>query len=530
MSLDGIVLSKIVKDLKNKLPFKINKIQEISNSEYIFNLFSNNLKYNLLISTQADTNRVHFTNKIFSSINKSNFYLSLKKFLINGYIIDIIQKEFDRVIIFKIKNLNHLYDEVYYDLYVELIGKFSNIILVNNQTNTIIDANKKIFSIEDNKRNIQINLKFEELKREHKEDPFNSKDFDYNLKYQGFSNSLHQEIQKRIENGEKFNNIINEINDSNSLFFDTDFHIIPFGQKYKKLDLHYGFDYIYDEIASKNRNKILENKIFKLIKKEVKHFSNKVKNIQNDLNNSYNYDIYKNYGELLFMYENLMQKGLNYIQINDYNNNTIKIEIDPKLSVKENANKYFQKYHKLKRSIDFLNKELKLANDSYDYFSTLQEQISLNSYEDILDIKDELIRLNYLKNDKAKDKNKKNKKTPTIYKIHYNNKTIIYGKNNVQNNYISSKLSKDNYYFFHTKDYSGSHLMINDDKLNEDEIRLCAMIAAYFSKGRNSSSIPVDYCLYKDVKKINGSKVALKNQKTIYIDINLDLLNELKII
>ena len=144
--------------------------------------------------------------------------------------------------------------------------------------------------------------------------------------------------------------------------------------------------------------------------------------------------------------------------------------------------------------------------------------LSFANYSDALDIRDELSRFGYLK--KASIKNKKKKKV-NLYQIKVDGHTITFGKNNLQNAYLSFEYAHSNYTWFHAKQFHGSHVVIDTDKPDETMIRLCANLAAYYSKGRFSSSVPVDYCLVKELKKVKGAKpgfVTFRNYKTIYID------------
>ena len=156
-------------------------------------------------------------------------------------------------------------------------------------------------------------------------------------------------------------------------------------------------------------------------------------------------------------------------------------------------------------------------NEKIIYLESINEELLIANHTDAEQIKEDLISNGYIKS-KIKAKNKKK---ISLYQIKFQNAVITFGKNSVQNNYLTFTYAKKNDYFFHAKDYHGSHVIVNTNKLDEKTIRFAANIAAYYSKGRLSSSVPVDYCSIKDVKKIKGSKlglVSIKNNKTIFID------------
>ena len=218
------------------------------------------------------------------------------------------------------------------------------------------------------------------------------------------------------------------------------------------------------------------------------------------------------------MQENLDVKGLKQIEVKDFEDNDMIIKLDPKLSIKDNANKYYNTYQKKRKGKKYIEEQIEIAQNELTYFNSLNEQLGIANYTDALDIKEELSSYGYLK--KNHSKNKKKKKV-NLYQIKVDNHTISFGKNNIQNNYLSFEYAHSNYTWFHAKDYHGSHVVVDTDNPDEKIIRICANLAAYYSKGRYSSSVPVDYCLVKNLKKIKGGKlgfVTIRNQKTIYID------------
>ena len=221
---------------------------------------------------------------------------------------------------------------------------------------------------------------------------------------------------------------------------------------------------------------------------------------------------------MLYTYSNINQKGLKEVELIDYEGNNRLIKLDPKLSIKDNANKYYNTYQKKRKGKTYILEQIDIANNELTYFESLNEQLSIANYSDALDIKEELEKYGYLK--QKTNKNKKKKKV-NLYQLKVKDHTITFGKNNIQNAYLTFEYAKANNMWFHAKDYHGTHLVIDTDNPDEEMIRLCANLAAYFSKGRYSSSVPVDYCLVKDIKKIKGAKpgfVSIRNQKTIYID------------
>ncbi len=530
MALDGIILAKVKQDLDSYLPIRINRIANTSKTELVFNVHANNKRTNLVMSLHSNYNHICLSDRNYNTFNEpSTFVMVLRKYILNGIIYKIEQFDYDRYLLLHIHARDELYDEKHYILSLELMGKYANLILIDDD-NKIIDALKKIPPYENTKRTILPGSVFTLPDKQNKLDPFNNPNIDYDeslvKQLQGFSKLLENEFRYRLDNKQTYDEIIQEIKDSKNLYIskinDTyEFHIIPLlhkGKEYEVWDIQKGFDEIYYQDDEKERIKNISDDLFKIVKRQIKHYKTKVDKLELSLNDALNLQNDKENGDLLYMYEDLDKKGLNEITINDYYGNAKTIKLEPKLSIKANANKYYNQYQKKRKGKIYIEEQLDIASSELEYFNSLAEQLSLANYSDALDIKDELIKYGYLK--KASSKNKQKKKV-NLYQIKVDNQTITFGKNNMQNNFLTFDYAKANYTWFHAKDYHGCHLVVDSDSPNEKIIRICANIAAYYSQGRYSSSVPVNYCLVKDIKKIKGKKpgfVSIKNYKTIYID------------
>ena len=531
MALDGIILSKVKENLDTHLPMRINKINGTSETELIFNVHSNNQRTNLVISLHSIYNHISLSNKTYNDFEEpSTFVMVLRKYITNGIITSIEQNEYDRYLLLNIKALNDLYDEKEYILSVELMGKYANLILVDKQTNKIIDALKKIPPYQNTKRTILVGASFSLPEKQNKLDPFSTSNinFDDSLvkQLQGFSKQLEQEVRYEMAN-KSFDEIMKNVKKSNSIFIsdNNDYHIVPLtylNKPYEEYSLEDGFDALYFKSNEVERIKTVTEDIYKFIKKQIKHFEVKLSKLNQSLEDGKNLNDDKENGELLYTYSDLDKKGLKEIEVLDYDGNNKIIKLDPKLSIKANANKYYNTYSKKRKGKVYIEEQIDIANKELDYFGSLKDQLDIASYSDAVQIKEELIKYGYIK--KKMHRIKKAKKI-NLYQIKLGNDTITFGKNNTQNDYLTFDYAKSNYTWFHAKDYHGAHVVVDNDKPSEETIRTCANIAAYYSKGRLSSSVPVDYCLAKDVKKVKGAKagfVTFKNYHTIYIDPELD--------
>ena len=531
MALDGIILSKVKSDLDAHLPMRINKINGTSKTELIFNVHSNNIRTNLVISLHSVYNHISLSNKNYNNYEEpSTFIMVLRKYLNNGIIASIEQHEYDRYLLLNIRALNDIYDEKEYLLSVELMGKYANLILVDKEDNRIIDALKKIPPFQNTKRTILQGAQFTLPDKQNKLDPFKTEDVDFEdslvKQLQGFSKQLEQEVRYRMKDV-SYKDIMSIIKESNKLYISSnnDYHVIPLtylNKPFQEFSFEDGFDYLYFQANEKERIKSVTEDIDKFIKRQIKHYDTKLIKLNQSLEDGKTLMDDKENGDLLYTYSDLDKKGLKEITITGYDDKNKTIKLDPKLSIKSNANKYYNIYSKKRKGKAYIEEQIDIASKELDYFKALKEQLDMATYNDALEIKDELIRYGYLR---KKIHQIKKKKKINLYQVNFGEYIITFGKNNIQNDYLTFEYAKPNYLWFHAKDYHGAHLVINSDKPSEEAIRMCANLAAYFSQGRLSSSVPVDYCLVKDVKKIKGGKagfVTIKNYKTIYIDPELD--------
>lgn len=537
MAIDGIILSKVKEDLSSHLPIRINKINSTSDTEVIFNVHSNNIRTNLVISLHSVYNHISLSNKNYSDFEEpSTFVMVLRKHITNGIITKIEQFNYDRYLLLHIRALNDIYDEKDYLLSVELMGKYANLILIDKETNKIIDALKKIPPYLNNKRTILQGANFTLPDKQNKKDPYLDLDVDFNeslvKQVAGFSKQLENEI-RYLNQTLEYKDIIQKIKDADKLYISEngDYHIIPLtylNLSYKEYEINEGFDVLYYQVNEKERIKTVTEDINKFIKRQIKHFDVKLLKLKQSLEDSLNLEQDKENGDLLYTYSDLDKKGLDKIEVIDYDDNKKMIKLDPKLTIKQNANKYYNSYTKKRKGKVYIEEQIDIAKNELEYFNALSEQLEIASYNDALEIKNELIKYGYLR--KKNTKLKKHKKI-NLYQVKVGDNTITFGKNNTQNDYLTFEYAKSNYTWFHAKDYHGSHLVVDSDNPSEEVLRECANLAAYFSKGRYSSSVPVNYTLAKNVKKIKGAKpgfVSIKNYKTIYIDPILD--KEIKVI
>ena len=543
MAYDGIMMHQVKKSLIDTIQSgRINKIYQISKYELLFQVRANRKNYQLLISSHPMYARVQLTSLTYPTPEAPNpLTMLFRKLLEGGYIKEIEQIDLDRILKITFACHNELGDAIEYILYIEIMGKHSNIILVG-KNNKIIDCIKHISPSMNTERFLQPGALYQLPPMVEKLNPFTSdfvEDSQLTKIYQGMAPILSKEILYRIDQGEDFKEIMKQIDKSQDLYItkinDKEyFHVIELTHlqgittKYALFD---GLDLHFNEIDQKERIKQQTSNLLKFIQNEYQKNTTKLKKLKATLEDSENSDDYRIKGDLLYASLHLMQKGMTSVEVDNYYDNTkLKITLDPKLDPKANAQKYYQKYQKAKNSINVLHQQIELTEKEIDYFDSLITAMSQASYYDALEIKEELENEGYLK--KKKQRNTIRKKIiPQFQKyLTKDGIEIDIGKNNLQNDYLTFKYAHRYDMWFHAKDMPGSHVIVKAQDLDEYTIRLAAKIAAYYSKGKNSSSVPVNYTLVKTLKKPAGSKpgkVILDNYKTIYIDPDDEFLKEL---
>ena len=550
MAFDGFFVRKLVEEFNKSILYsRINKINNLSNDEFIFSIRKGkNLK--LYVSANSSASRIQLTNNNYENPQTpSNFCSVLRKYLMGGIIEKINQINNDRIIKFKIKNFDELGYEKYYFLITELMGKHSNIILTNSD-NIIIESLKNSYSLEFSRSTIS-NMEYVLPPTVKKYNPFNFSEYsdlkcDKNDKkfliknFYGVSSVLNNYFLTKEENVlESFKEFCSNFSlyneptllkngNKNDFYY---FEIISNKDNIKFDSLSRLLDFYYMDIQKESSNKNTEKELFNFIKNKLSRLNKKLKILNKELLEAKEKDDFKLKGQLLisniYLFKNNIPEVVTLQNFYSENLEDISIELDPNISIEKNSEKYFELYKKNKRTIENLYEQIDITKKDISYFETLSFQIENAGKTDLLEIKEELINSGYLK----KDKNKKSTKKKNNYLIiKYNGIDIYVGKNNIQNDTITNKLARRDYLWFHAKDIPGSHVVIFDNNPDEETKSVASMLAGYFSKFKNENYVSVDSTLIKNVKKISGAKpgmVTYTDQKTVKQKIDKIFINEL---
>lgn len=548
MPLDGLLINKLIFELNPLVGGRIQKISQVGNNDFLF-VIHKYQNFKLFISLDRNQYRIALTNKEYQSPeNPTMFTMLLRKHFEGGILTNIIQHELDRIITLEIEKLNEFGDNKFKKCVLELMGKNSNLILLDN-SNQIIDSFKHIGVSQEGQTilpkatyNYPNQNKYNAflLGKKELETIFLEKVFDYkdiiNL-FSGFSPLIAKIIINSLNPLQKLNEILYDkpLPIITRVYDKEEFTFIKCGEIkkcYSNISMMLE-EYFYEKTI---HNLIQEksNNLKTHLKNTITKYKNKLIKLNEELDDAINSNKYQKYGTLLIsnLYQ-LKETKNDFIDVFDYEINTsIKIPLDPLFSLKENANRYFTKYQKSKKAVKYINEQIIKTKDEIEYLTLIEAQISVASISDIEDIKNELIEAHYIKKTGTIKNRKKNKKIDILTYLTPENIPIFVGKNNIQNEYITHILGKGNELWFHVKDSPSSHVLLQKtDNYTEEEIRMAANLAAYYSPYRNSNSVAIDYTKIKYVKKIPGKRncfVTYTNQKTIYIDPDKNLINSYK--
>lgn len=596
MAFDGFTLKAVVNELQFCLiGGKVTKIYEPTPEEIILGIYSNGCNYALSLNVSA-LYSLHLTTKSKPNpLAAPSFCMLLRKYLIGCKIKSISMLGFERITVLDLEGYNELNDLVVYKLMVELMGKHSNIILVN-QDNNIIDSLKHFTTFSGSYRNIMPNChyQFPELNRlDVNETAISLEDYETILKNFEHSNpsdkiELHTLSSYFLEHFsglskplidyavdslgisddftfENYQTLLSYLKDlaykiENSqvgcITFEKDYTLVSIPSSSSidcdssNLKVNFFLDDYYANKEQLEEFTQYRNSLLSFIAKKLKKIAKKLDGVNEKIKECSNMDKYQLYGELLT--SNLYQMKdthISQITLENYyeQNSPITIPLDISLSPADNAKKYFKKYHKLKNTIDIVTQQKTELEKEIDYLESIVYELQVTkTIQELNNIYQEMEDNNLfsrrttvqqgvkafqigkraakrLQHEESSEKHRvKNKTQNDFLSYQIGGFTVLVGKNNQENDYLTLKIAKENDIWFHVKDMQGSHvILVTEQKEPSQEIiNQVASICAHYSKASQSSNVPVDYTLAKYVKKPAKAKpgmVIYTNQKTINV-------------
>ena len=551
MSLDGTFLYLLKNEILDELEgFRVDKIYQPSREELLFTFRTFEGTKKLLLSARAENARIQLTDQFVENPKKPPMLtMLLRKHLSKAKLRTIEQDGFERILNLVFDATNELGDPVVFRLIIEIMGRHSNIILVNEQ-GIIVECIKKIDEFTSSVRRILPGIKYTLPPQQNKLNILTDdlSVIENELKTRKATEVLQgisPIVSREIENGMTLEELKRHIENPKPtvVFLDgpKDFtYFMPkqYGNlcEYKSFETFSALiDYFYFEQVRFERIKQRSNDLFHHLTILQERAVRKAVNRKHELEDCKNKDQLKIYGDLINANLYRLEKGSLFYDLDNFydNNEPIRIPADPTLTPTQNAQKYYKEYRKKQVAETKLNDFIKQAEEEAQYLESVIDMLSRASTDsEISAIRAELYEAGFL-NKRIDKKNKPRKLEPKKY-LSSEGFIIRVGRNNVQNDELTLKMSKNYDLWFHVKDSAGSHTVVEavkDKPFTDKLIREAAMLAAANSKAASSSNVAVDYTIIKNVHKPNGAKfgmVIYDNYKTEYVTPNEEELKEVK--
>lgn len=548
MSFDGFFLHHLTKELRRDiLNGRIQKVNQPFERELVLHIRQNRQTYKLLLSAHPVFGRVQTTQADFKNPQFPNTYTMIMRKYLQGAVIEAIrQHDNDRILEFSISNKNEIGDHIQVALIVEIMGKHSNIILVDRSENKIIETIKHVGFSQNSYRTLLPGSTYIEPPKPKGHNPFTISDealfailqteelSPKNLQsfFQGLGRDTATYLSTILDTDKL--KTFRQVFQAETLpsLTDKGFSPIPFEETTQTFDsLSQLLDYYYQDKAERDRIAQQASDLISRIQNELDKNNNKLAKQQQELADTETAELFRQKGELLTTFLSQVPNNQEQVTLdNYYTNEPIVIDLDKALTPNQNAQRYFKKYQKLKEAVKHLTGLIEETKQTIHYLESVEVALSQASIDDIEDIRDELTETGFMRR-RSQDKRHKRKK-PETYLASDGQTIILVGRNNLQNEEVSFKLAKKGELWFHAKDIPGAHVLIKDNLNPSDEVKTdAAELAAYFSKARLSNLVQVDMIEAKKLHKPTGGKpgfVTYTGQKTLRVTPTEDKIQSMK--
>ena len=538
MSFDGFFLHHMVEELRRELVNgRIQKINQPFEQELVLQIRSNRQSHRLLLSAHPVFGRIQLTQTTFENpAQPSTFIMVLRKYLQGALIESIEQVENDRIVEITVSNKNEIGDHIQATLIIEIMGKHSNILLVDKSSHKILEVIKHVGFSQNSYRTLLPGSTYIAPPSTESLNPFTIKDeklFEIlqtqettakNLQnlFQGLGRDTANELENILVSDKlsTFHNFFTQ--ETKPCLTETSFSPIPFanqvGEPFTSLsDL---LDTYYKDKAERDRVKQQASELIRRVENELQKNRHKLKKQEKELLATDNAEEFRQKGELLTTFLHQVPNDQDQVILdNYYTNQPITIALDKALTPNQNAQRYFKRYQKLKEAVKYLTELIEETKATILYLESVETVLNQAGLEEIAEIREELIQTGFIRR-RQREKIQKRKK-PEQY-LASDGKTIIYvGRNNLQNEELTFKMARKEELWFHAKDIPGSHVVISGNLDPSDEVKTdAAELAAYFSQGRLSNLVQVDMIEVKKLNKPTGGKpgfVTYTGQKTLRV-------------
>ena len=550
MSFDGFFLHHMVEELRAELlNGRIQKINQPFDQELVLQIRSNRQSHRLLLSAHPVFGRIQLTETTFENpAQPSTFIMVLRKYLQGAVIESIEQIENDRIVEITVSNKNEIGDDIQATLIIEIMGKHSNILLVDKSSNKVLEVIKHIGFSQNSYRTLLPGATYIAPPSTEALNPFTIKDVKLfeilqtqeltakNLQslFQGLGRDTAIELENLLTDDRlsKFRDFFKQ--ETNPCLTDKSFSCVPFSTKIEGRfsSLSQLLDVFYKDKAERDRVKQQASELIRRVENELQKNRQKLKKQEKELQATENAEEFRQKGELLTTFLHQVPNDQDQVVLdNYYTNQPITIALDKALTPNQNAQKYFKRYQKLKEAVKYLTELIEETKATILYLESVETVLNQAGLDEIAEIREELIQTGFIRR-RQREKIQKRKK-PEKYLASDGKTIILVGRNNLQNEELTFKIARKEELWFHAKDIPGSHVVISGNLNPSDEVKTdAAELAAYYSKGRLSNLVQVDMIEVKKLNKPTGGKpgfVTYTGQKTLRVTPDSEKIQSMKL-
>ena len=548
MSFDGFFLHHMTEELRRELlGGRIQKINQPFEQELVLQIRSNRKSHKLLLSAHSVFGRVQLTDTTFENPAVPNTFIMVMRKYLQGAVIEAIQQvENDRILEIRVSNKNEIGDSVAVTLVIEIMGKHSNIILLDKASGKIIEAIKHVGFSQNSYRTILPDSTYVAPPQTGSLNPFTVGDEklfeilhteDIEPKrlqqiFQGLGRDTATELSGRLTADKLKNFLAFFASPTQPSLTEKSFSALLFSDSKTQMStLSELLDTFYKDKAERDRVNQQASELIRRVENELEKNRKKLGKQEEELLATENAEEFRQKGELLTTFLHQVPNDQDQVELdNYYTGEKIIISLDKALTPNQNAQRYFKRYQKLKEAVKHLTSLIEETRTTILYLESVEIALAQASLTEIAEIREELIQTGFIRR-RQREKIQKRQK-PEKYLATDGQTIILVGRNNLQNDVLTFKMAKKDELWFHAKDIPGSHVVITGNLQPSDEVKTdAAELAAYFSKARLSNLVQVDMIETRKLNKPTGGKpgfVTYTGQKTLRVTPDEEKIKSMK--
>ena len=548
MSFDGFFLHHMTEELRRELlGGRIQKINQPFEQELVLQIRSNRKSHKLLLSAHPVFGRVQLTDTTFENPAVPNTFIMVMRKYLQGAVIEAIQQvENDRILEISVSNKNEIGDSVAVTLVIEIMGKHSNIILLDKASGKIIEAIKHVGFSQNSYRTILPGSTYVAPPQTGSLNPFTVGDEklfeilhteDLEPKrlqqiFQGLGRDTATELSGRLTADKLKTFRAFFASPTQPSLTEKSFSALLFSDSKTQMStLSELLDTFYKDKAERDRVNQQASELIRRVENELEKNRKKLGKQEEELLATENAEEFRQKGELLTTFLHQVPNDQEQVELdNYYTGEKIVIALDKALTPNQNAQRYFKRYQKLKEAVKHLTSLIEETRATILYLESVETALAQASLTEIAEIREELIQTGFIRR-RQREKIQKRQK-PEKYLATDGQTIILVGRNNLQNDELTFKMAKKDELWFHAKDIPGSHVVITGNLQPSDEVKTdAAELAAYFSKARLSNLVQVDMIEVRKLNKPTGGKpgfVTYTGQKTLRVTPDEEKIKSMK--